>query len=413
MTLPGETLIILPTNTILYRIIEVAKVSEKNPDGINSLSKLRNFSDEGVSRTDSFGVDPTLLLEEEGFNPRGSFAKDYWSRPDVVAHVRGFADSYKRGAYVPPIAVIVRNADIIVRDGHHRRRGLLLAMAEGATIKKVQVVEVRGDEIQHVKLTLTSAAGRHLAPLDKAVQYQKFIAWGYTIQELAAEIGTSAEHVRTTLPLVDLPLALKEMIAEDQIAAHLALDLYNQYGDKALGLVAQAYQNLVDEEAALKQEVENLALGLDDEVSTDPVAAKADSPAKNEGDVDPAQTSDNTDPESASAPAPTSAKPAVNAKPIKVTAKHVNKLLPTAPKIGKKTVQFVHRGFETLSTTIDDIKREGDHFVMKLTVDQVDLLKKIKAELAAAGASVESQGETTSKDSTQGDMVDQLSTTTA
>jgi hypothetical protein len=101
--------------------------------GINSLSKLRNYSEGGISRGDSFSAEPSLLIEEEGFNSHGAFAVDYWNRPDVVAHVRGFAESYKAGRFVPPI---VRNGEILVRDGAHRCRGLMLAISEGAVIEK-------------------------------------------------------------------------------------------------------------------------------------------------------------------------------------------------------------------------------------------------------------------------------------
>lgn len=36
--------------------------------GINSLSKLRNYSEGGISRGDAFGVDPKLLMEEKGWH---------------------------------------------------------------------------------------------------------------------------------------------------------------------------------------------------------------------------------------------------------------------------------------------------------------------------------------------------------
>lgn len=89
-------------------------------------------------------------------------------------------------------------------------------------------------------------------------------------------------------------------------------------------------------------------------------------------------------------------------KKVKVTGKDVKKLAGSAPKISKKTVEFVHKGFATLGQSIDQISIQGDHFVMKLSADEVELLKEIKAQLAAA-----TKPEVEDKDTAQPSLLDQ------
>lgn len=330
-----------------------------------------------IRRGDGWQVDPLLLIEEEGFNPRGAFAHDYWNRPDVVAHIRGFADAYKAGRFVPPIVVVVRNGDILVRDGAHRRRGAVLAIEEGADLALVQVTEFKGDEAEQAKLVLTAADGRTLAPLERAVQYGKLAGWGWSIARIAKEANKTPEHVRITLPLLDLPIELKQLIAEDVIKATLAMALYNEHGTKALDLVKEA---IAIQEAEIDLETSELELALKDLTSglapsQNPAPAPAAAP-------DAAPAAEVVTTEEPQAPAPQ--EPAEERKKIRITGKHVNKLTGTAPKISKKTAALVHKGFAQLGQSIDKITLQGDHFVMKLTADEVELLKEIKAQLSDA-----------------------------
>lgn len=87
------------------------------------------------------------------------------------------ADAYKRGDYVPPIIVKVIDGKVYVREGHRRRRAILLAIEEGADIQFVQVVEHKGDEAEQSLLIATSNDGP-LSPLERAVIYARLANWG-------------------------------------------------------------------------------------------------------------------------------------------------------------------------------------------------------------------------------------------
>lgn len=361
-------------------------------DGVKNKTKVTGTKGEEqeverlpIRRGDGWKVDPLLLLEEDGFNARGAFAVDYWNRPDVIAHIRGFAESYKAGRSVPPIAVEVRDGDIYVRDGAHRRRGLLLALQEGAQIELVEVVESKGDEVEQAKLVLTANDGRPLTRLERAVQYGKFVKWGWSIGAIAKEFNRTHEHVRSTLPLLELPFELKQMIAEDICSASLALQVFEEHGTKAVEVIKSAADRKEDQAQALEDKALELALGgLTDGLGDQQQAPSVETVSKS------------ADPEAPAAPAPALRKP-------RVTGKDLTK---TAPKISKKTVHFVHKSFETLQKSIDSIFRENDYFVMRLNADEAELLKQIKAQLAASGASVDPQQ--SEKDPSQTDLVDQL-----
>ncbi|HBU0563312.1 TPA: hypothetical protein MCP53_002799 [Klebsiella pneumoniae] len=132
---------------------------------INSLRALKGVTaPEELKKGDGFTISPQLLLEEEGFNTRGAFCENYYERPDIKAGIRVLADAYKRGDYVPPIIVKVIDGKVYVREGHRRRRAILLAIEEGADIQFVQVVEHKGDEAEQSLLIATSNDGLPLSP---------------------------------------------------------------------------------------------------------------------------------------------------------------------------------------------------------------------------------------------------------
>ena len=206
---------------------------------VNSLKSLNRESAD-VSKSDLFSVAPHLLLEEEGFNTRGAFCEDYYERPDIKAGIRSLADAYKRGDYVPPIIVKVRDGNVFVREGHRRRRAILLAISEGADIRKIQVLEHKGDEAEQTLLIATSNDGLPLTPLEKAVIYGRLANWGWSDQEIAERVSRTAEHVRQAKALLELPLELKQMIQANEVAATYASELFREHGEAAVQVLKEA-----------------------------------------------------------------------------------------------------------------------------------------------------------------------------
>lgn len=206
---------------------------------VNSLKSLNRESSD-VSKSDLFSVAPHLVLEEDGFNTRGAFCEDYYERPDIKAGIRSLADAYKRGDYVPPIIVKVRDGNVFVREGHRRRRAIMLAISEGAEIRKIQVLEHKGDEAEQTLLIATSNDGLPLTPLEKAVIYGRLSKWGWSDQEISVRVGRTAEHVRQAKALLELPLELKQMIQANEVAATYASELFREHGEAAIQMLKDA-----------------------------------------------------------------------------------------------------------------------------------------------------------------------------
>lgn len=206
---------------------------------INSLKSLNKESPD-TSKSDLYSVAPHLLMEEDGFNTRGMYCDDYYELPEVKAGIRLLAEAYTRGDYVPPIIVKVRDGNVYVREGHRRRRAILMAIEEGAEIRKVQVLEHKGDEAEQSLLIATSNDGLPLTPLERAVIYGRLSKWGWSDQEIATRVGRTVTHVRNGLQLLELPLDLKKMIQAGEVSATYAAELYGEHGDNTIDVLRSA-----------------------------------------------------------------------------------------------------------------------------------------------------------------------------
>lgn len=210
---------------------------------INSLRSLKKHQNEEVTKGDGFSVAPSLLLEEEGFNTRGAFCDNYFDREDVKEHINNLANAYLHGKYVPPMIVKVRDGNVFIRDGHCRRRALLLAISLGAQIKKIQVIEHTGDDAQQTALIVTSNDGLKLNQLERAVVYGKLAKWGWSDAEIASEVGRTQEHVRQLRQLLELPMIMKKMIQDGTVSSSYAAELYREHGSAAVDILTAAKSN--------------------------------------------------------------------------------------------------------------------------------------------------------------------------
>lgn len=203
---------------------------------VNSLRAYHEANKGVVNKGNAYSVPPQTLEETPGFNVRE------YDRPDVTEHIRSLADAYKRGDYVPPIVVRVEGGRLSVRDGHCRRRALLLAIDEGADITRIPVIEHRGDEVEQNLLILTSNQGLPISPLGRAEIYARLVRWGKSPQEIADKIGSSHTTVSNYLKLHELPIALKQSVQDGKLSATAALELYQQHGTAAVGMVSSALE---------------------------------------------------------------------------------------------------------------------------------------------------------------------------
>lgn len=196
----------------------------------SSLKKLAaDPAVEGVKKTDLFRVDPRLLVEEEGFNLR-----DY-SDPDTIASILSFKKSYQDGEYVPPLVVHVNDDEqVVIIEGHKRRRGALAAIKEGADIAFVDCVQYRGNAAERVALMLRSGEGQPFKPLEIAFGMLRLHRWGYTNAEIGRKTGNkTASNVEQLLLLANANPDVHELVRSGAVSAYTAIDAIREHGEKA------------------------------------------------------------------------------------------------------------------------------------------------------------------------------------
>jgi ParB-like chromosome segregation protein Spo0J len=201
-----------------------------------SLDKLHRAHLADVRKGNMFHAYPHDIHEMEGFNPR-----DY-SRQGVQQHIRNLADAYLSGQHVEPITVRVVDGKIYVVEGHCRRRGMLLAIEDGADLGQQPLIEFKGDEADAQKKILTSQMGEKLTTLELADMYQRMVNRGKTLAEIGEIVGKTAEHVRQTLDIHTLPDEIKQLIHEGTVSSDLATKTYNELGSEAIAVLVEGVE---------------------------------------------------------------------------------------------------------------------------------------------------------------------------
>ncbi|KGH08310.1 hypothetical protein P608_18235 [Comamonas thiooxydans] len=317
-----------------------APKKQPHPDTINSLKALeKSLPLDEMSRTDGFLLHHSLVVPQPGFNARTAFMDEdeYFAMPENAARVRMFADAYKEGKYVPNILVKVIGGVAYIRDGYTRKRGMNWAIAEGALIQKIFVTEMKGDDAEQALVVINGNNGAPVSVLSCAVQYQLLESWGWSIAEMARRSNVTPEAVRFALSLLDLPLPVKVMIQKNEVSATTALEQFNEHGNDVVEILAEAVKTA---KAAL------------------PVKAADDSKSGEGEGANPAKK-----------------------KRALVTKKHLKAT--AAPKMNKKMVTAMHTSLSGLTSRLDSItpSDDGQAFLMKLTSEDVALLRELAGKL--------------------------------
>lgn len=200
----------------------------------NSMKSLAaDKSVEGVKKTDLFRVDPRLLVEKKGFNLRN------YKDPEVVAHIEGFKESYKAGRYVPPLLVYVSDeGEVVVVEGHCRRRGALDAIDEGAEISFVDCVPFKGNDAERVEVMLRSAEGKPLKPLEVAMGVLRLHRWGMPNTEIAERLHKTASNIEQLLVLATANRDVHDLVRSGAVSAYTAVDAVREHGEAAGSFLA-------------------------------------------------------------------------------------------------------------------------------------------------------------------------------
>lgn len=144
-------------------------------------------------RTDLYHVSPQEIVIVEGWNDRINMALD-----DILPSIR------ENGVQEP--LRVRRNKDGILelRNGERRLRAVQQLLMEGVEILTVPVLlEKNQSDAEALIGSYLANTGKPFEPLEEAHCFRRFLAWGWTIEQLAKRIGKSIGMVRNALALLD------------------------------------------------------------------------------------------------------------------------------------------------------------------------------------------------------------------
>lgn len=302
----------------------------------NSLRAMHGEHKGKMTKTNLFMADLDLLEEEDGFN----IGRDY-DDPEVQEHIRNLADAYKAGEDLPPLVVKVLDGRILVRDGHCRRRGALLARSEGAEITRLPIMEVKGDEVDQTMILLTSNDGLKQKPLGRAKIYAKLVNMGLSEDEVAKRTKKTKTHVQQYLALHNLPIKLKEYIKADLIAWSMALELFNEHGTKAVDILEEHQaKNGGPSEPTVKAEAP--------ETGTETTAAgEQEAPA------------------------------ATQPKPKRITRKAIDAATGYRSRLTGTLVKDVTDRISSVVKSLSEAQEDGEHVVVRMTKEEAEALRSL------------------------------------
>lgn len=224
----------------------------------------------------TFLVDPRVIVVEPGFNARSVV-------PEHVVYLKGLIES---GVDVGFLTVQTIDGNATIRDGEHRLTAFLELIAEGFDIKRVKVIEFKGDEKAARYMMLGTQSGLKYTPAQLGEQYKILMnTFGDSYAEIAKARGMSTQHVKDMIRLCEQPVELKAMINDGTVSAATALKLVKKEGAKAATETIKEGLKTGKKGPITQKVIDNLAKNVVPEAikrgaaACDHVAAMLDSPA--------------------------------------------------------------------------------------------------------------------------------------
>lgn len=187
-----------------------------------NLRTVYNSKQTGTKVNKTYMVPFDELYLEEGYNVREASPE----------HVEYFKNRWKKGDQIPALDVEVTERGIKIIDGQHRYLGALEAIKDGSKILRVECKDFVGDEASKVSHMIKSSQGRSLSPLDRGRGYHRLTKLGWTIPQIADDVGRSESDVRNHLQLYqECSPYIQSLVRKGAIKDYtLALDITKKHG---------------------------------------------------------------------------------------------------------------------------------------------------------------------------------------
>lgn len=183
------------------------------------------------------------LKTVDGFNPRVL-------NDEYEAHIESLTQSMLTEGFFqdcPLAGYVSKNGasnEILVYSGHSRLAAAKRANERGAQIEKIPVVvNTQGLSMEDITVALIRGnGGKNLTFYESAIVCKRLVRFGLEIDDISRRTGLTPALVKNRLFLLTGPLKLREMVANNEISATLAIDMLNEHGDAVIKAIEDAKQ---------------------------------------------------------------------------------------------------------------------------------------------------------------------------
>lgn len=214
------------------------------------------MSDQNTSTIQILSVE---VLQPNPFQPRNRIA------PEEILEL---TDSIKQYGILEPLVVAETPAGFQIIAGERRWRA-----AQKAGLKEVPVMVRKATPKEMLEIALIENVQRSdLGPLERAQAFMQLRRdFGYGIPQIAEKLSKSSSYVSNTIRLLDLPDAIKDGLAGNQISEGHARAIAGIENTPAM---IELYKRILIENASVRR-AEELARNYRQKTSTSPLKRMA------------------------------------------------------------------------------------------------------------------------------------------
>jgi ParB/RepB/Spo0J family partition protein len=188
----------------------------------------------------------TDAVHESPTNPRRSFSET--SLDELTASVR-------RHGVLQPILVRPHGDEFTLIAGARRLRAARLAECATIPARVLELDDAAADEATIIE----NLHREDIHPLDEGESYQRLVASGRTIEDVAVAIGKSKGYVYQRISLTRLVPKVQDLLARDVLPLVYALKIAVVPAEQQEEALAQCFRPLFRDEEARRDQLEPLA----------------------------------------------------------------------------------------------------------------------------------------------------------
>lgn len=196
------------TNTSALASATIAKAkASSNPAGV-------------LKRGNSYSIDPTKIVRQDGFNPRFDFGAIEELAQSIKANGLLNAIRVKR----LPVPDTKGNLFTLI-DGDRRLTAIEALLKKGHEFPEgipAIIVDKAQDDVTSLIQMFEANSGKTFLPLEEAAAYKRMQDAGMTIKQICAAVGRKQVHVTETMNILKADDSVKDAVTDGSIGKTIA-----------------------------------------------------------------------------------------------------------------------------------------------------------------------------------------------